>query len=64
MFEVSCLVCLKENKWGFCLVEKAQKELIHTDLCGPIDPITKDDKKYIMTAFDDILRYLWKITEI
>ncbi|UYV84378.1 FHDC1 [Cordylochernes scorpioides] len=28
-------------------------EIVNTDLCGPIEPLTHDNKKYIMTFLDD-----------
>lgn len=33
-------------------------EIIHTDLCGPIDPDTWDGKRYFLTFADDFTNYL------
>lgn len=32
-------------------------EIIHTDVCGPIEPCTWDEKKYILTFLDDYTHY-------
>jgi len=32
---------------------KRPLELIHTDVCGPIDPTTWNNKKYFITFLDD-----------
>jgi len=32
-------------------------QIIHTDLCGPFDPITWDGNKYFVTFFDDYTHY-------
>lgn len=34
-------------------------ELVHTDLCGPITPITPGGKSYFMLVVDDHSRYMW-----
>ena len=34
-------------------------ELVHTDLCGPITPITPGGKSYFMIVVDDHSRYMW-----
>lgn len=33
-------------------------EIIHTDLCGPIDPDTWDGNRYFLTFADDFTNYL------
>lgn len=35
---------------------KRPLELLHLDLCGPIDPTSRDGKKYIFTIIDDFSR--------
>ncbi|GJQ79318.1 hypothetical protein Trydic_g16185 [Trypoxylus dichotomus] len=32
-------------------------EILHTDICGPIEPTTWDDKRYILTVLDDYTHY-------
>ncbi|UYV75109.1 FHDC1 [Cordylochernes scorpioides] len=34
-------------------------EIVHTDLCGPIEPLTHDNKKYIMTFLDDYTHFCY-----
>lgn len=34
-------------------------ELIHSDICGPINPISNRDKKYLITFIDDYTRKTW-----
>ncbi|KAL0287793.1 UNVERIFIED_CONTAM: Retrovirus-related Pol polyprotein from transposon TNT 1-94 [Sesamum angustifolium] len=34
-------------------------ELIHSDLCGPIDPISNGGKRYFVTFIDDYSRKTW-----
>lgn len=36
---------------------KAILELVHTDLCGPIKPVSQGGNVYIMTMMDDYSRY-------
>ena len=33
-------------------------EIIHTDVCGPVDPVTWDGKKYFTTFLDDYTHFL------
>ena len=42
----------KEKSW------KAKKalELVHSDLCRPINPSSNEDKRYIITFIDDFSR--------
>lgn len=57
-----CEVCIKakQNRQPF-LTERTRAErpnqIIHIDICGPIDPITWDGKKYILTLMDDYTHY-------
>jgi hypothetical protein len=32
-------------------------QIIHTDICGPIDPKAHDEKRYFMTMLDDYRRF-------
>ena len=32
-------------------------EIIHTDLCGPVEPSTWDGNKYVITFLDDFTHY-------
>ncbi|KAJ9537516.1 hypothetical protein OSB04_030249 [Centaurea solstitialis] len=34
-------------------------ELVHTDVCGPITPITASNKRYLLTFIDDYSRKTW-----
>lgn len=36
-------------------------QLIHGDLCGPINPSTQAGKSYIFVLIDDYSRYMWTI---
>jgi hypothetical protein len=38
---------------------KARKplEIIHSDVCGPIDPATYENKKYFLTYVDDYTHF-------
>lgn len=34
-------------------------ELVHSDVCGPIKPLTLGDSAYFVTSIDDHSRKLW-----
>ncbi|KAI5680165.1 hypothetical protein M9H77_01392 [Catharanthus roseus] len=34
-------------------------QIVHSDLCGPINPISNGGKRYIMTFIDDLSRKTW-----
>ena len=34
-------------------------ELVHSDLCSPINPSSNGGKRYIITFIDDFSRYTW-----
>lgn len=34
-------------------------ELVHGDLCGPIQPETASGKRYFLLLVDDFSRYMW-----
>lgn len=61
-FDATCEVCLmaKQMRSPFNSVRTRAKrplEIIHTDVCGPIDPSTHDNKKYFVTFIDDYTNY-------
>jgi hypothetical protein len=45
----------KKSNWR--ATEKLQ--LIHADLCGPISPISNNNKRYIICFIDDFTRKAW-----
>jgi len=53
--------CVKrQNRLKFSETRSRAKrplELIHTDVCGPIDPTTWNNKKYFITFLDDYTHY-------
>lgn len=61
-FEMPCEICLQAKQVRFPFDSERTKakrplELIHTDLCGPIEPNTWDGKNYILTILDDYTHY-------
>jgi hypothetical protein len=36
---------------------KYQLEIIHSDVCGPIDPTPYDSKKYFLSCVDDYTHF-------
>jgi len=60
---VMCSICIeaKQVKKPFNTErERATRplQLIHTDLCGPIDPATYDNKRYFLTFLDDYTHFV------
>ncbi|KMQ84771.1 retrotransposon ty1-copia subclass, partial [Lasius niger] len=58
----NCEICCKakQTRLPFKIVRSKAKrplQLIHTDLCGPIDPVACNEKKYILTFIDDYTHY-------
>ena len=45
----------KKNNWR--AVEILQ--LVHADICGPINPISNNKKRYLLTFIDDFNRKTW-----
>jgi hypothetical protein len=41
---------------GTSLRAKAPLQLVHTDICGPLDPISSGGNKYFITFIDDFNR--------
>lgn len=57
-----CETCVQAKQVRFPFINtrsraKRPLELIHSDLCGPIDPLTWDNKKYILTILDDYIHF-------
>ncbi|XP_026395891.1 uncharacterized protein LOC113290509 [Papaver somniferum] len=46
---------LKESKWR----AKKVLELVHTDICGLVTPLSNDNKRYFITFTDDFSRKTW-----
>lgn len=60
--EKLCETCMKAKQSrlpfnGQKIRTKRPLELIHTDLCGPVDPPTWDRKRYILTLIDDYTHF-------
>jgi len=61
-FNLDCEICQKTKQTRLNFGEPRTRairplQIIHTDLCGPIDPITWDRKKYFLTFLDDYTHY-------
>lgn len=59
-FGMSSEICLKAKQIRFPFGSKRTKairpfEIIHTDLCGPIEPSTLDGKNYILDKYTHFL---------
>lgn len=60
--DMPCEICLKSKQVRFSFDSERTRarrplEIVHTDLCGPIDPDTWDGKKYILTVLDDYTHF-------
>lgn len=44
---------------GFSRRAKAPLELVHTDICAPLEPISLGGNQYFITFIDDYSRKLW-----
>lgn len=59
--EKLCDTCMKAKQSRLPFEKKGRTkqplELIHTDLCGPIDPPTWDGKRYMLTVIDDYTHF-------
>lgn len=58
-----CDVCVKSKQKCFPYFSKTSRstrvlELIHTDVCGPITPTSRDGNKYFVTFVDDFSRFV------
>lgn len=64
-FETVCEVCAKGKQHREAFPKQAnwkateKLQLIHTDLCGPIQPHTIGEKMYILSFIDDFSRKTW-----
>lgn len=59
-----CVVCItrKHERYSFTSgVVRAESvlEMVHFDLCGPINPISNGNKKYFISLIDDFSRNTW-----
>lgn len=55
---MNCDICLKSKQTRLPFKTERTRadrplQIIHVDLCGPIDPLTWNGKKYILTVLDD-----------
>lgn len=58
-----CEICLKSKQVRTPHTETRRRakrclELIHTDVCGPIEPATWDGKRYFVTFLDDFTNFV------
>lgn len=61
--EILCEPCIKGRQTRLPFNNKHQEtkrllELIHSDLCGPINPATHNNKKYMLTFLDDYSHFV------
>lgn len=60
-----CEVCMKGKQIRENIPKKSVwrasrgLELVHSDLCGPITPISESEKRYIINFIDDYSRKCW-----
>lgn len=59
----TCEICLKAKQTRIPFGKERTRakrplEIIHTDVCGPIEPVTWDRKKYILTFIDDFTHFV------
>lgn len=57
-----CEICAKARQTRNPFIEKRQRatrplEIIHTDICGPVEPITWDGMKYFISFLDDYTHF-------
>ncbi|GJQ70485.1 hypothetical protein Trydic_g22897 [Trypoxylus dichotomus] len=57
-----CEICLQAKQTKLPFKTSRQRasrclEIFHRDICGPIEPTTWDDKRYILTVLDDYTYY-------
>lgn len=58
----TCVTCkLHRSKFPKATKYQAKKplELVHTDICGLISPITSGGNRYFLLLVDDFSRYMW-----
>lgn len=58
----TCQICEEakqsRKKFGESRIKATRPlQIIHTDVCGPIDPVTWNGKRYILTCIDDYTHY-------
>lgn len=60
-----CAVCMTGKQHRAPMSKKSswrasrQLQLIHSDICGPITPVSHSSKRYILTFIDDFTRKTW-----
>jgi len=60
-----CAVCLTGKQHKMSISKRSlwrasrQLQLVHSDICGPITPISHSGKRYILTFIDDFTRKTW-----
>lgn len=59
---LNCEKCLEAKQTRLTFYSVRQRaarplEIIHTDVCGPIDPVTWDGKRYFLTILDDYTHF-------
>jgi hypothetical protein len=61
----NCVDCLTDKKYRYAIpkqvVWRATKklELVHSDICGPINPRSNGGNRYFITFSDDYSRNTW-----
>lgn len=58
-----CETCLKAKQTRLPFGDKRLKatrplEIVHTDICGPVDPSTWNKKKYILIFIDNFTNFV------
>ncbi|KAG7557256.1 Reverse transcriptase RNA-dependent DNA polymerase [Arabidopsis suecica] len=60
-----CSICLTGKQHREAMAKKSswrasrQLQLVHSDICGPITPISHSGKRYILSFIDDFTRKTW-----
>lgn len=63
--EVICDICMRGKQNREIIPKKSEwkssrrLQLVHTDICGPITPISESGKRYIINFIDDYSRKCW-----
>ncbi|CAA7040777.1 unnamed protein product [Microthlaspi erraticum] len=63
--ETICEVCMKGKQNRESIPKKSEwkstrgLQLVHSDICGPISPISESGKRYILNFIDDFSRKCW-----
>lgn len=60
-----CTICLTEKQHRKSMSKKISwrasrhLQVVHSDICGPISPISHSGKRYILSFIDDFTRKTW-----